>query len=203
MVAAVSIAIELMQLPMRARQLRSKPLPDGVTTLLQIASGDTGTTRRVAEKLGRSTKMTREAAEFFIVQILLAPEADSYRILGANPNATARELRHNMALLLRWLHPDLDPKEERSMFAAKVTRAWEDLKTPERRSAYDRRLKLALEKLTPKKGFSSAKAHRYFSSIKKPSRGAPAAPRLSRMYIPKRIGLFQRLLIHLLGRPIL
>jgi hypothetical protein len=45
-----------------------------------------------------------------------------------------------MALLLRFLHPDIDQKGERSIFAARVTKAWSDLKTPERRAAYDRQL---------------------------------------------------------------
>jgi len=202
MIAAVSIAIDLMQLPMQIRHLRSKPLPDGMTTLLQIASGDDVATRRVAVKLGWTTNLIREAAQFFIVQILLAPDADSYRILGANPNTTARELRRNMALLLRWLHPDLDPDGERSMFAAKVTSAWEDLKTPERRSAYDRRRKSATAKSTEKKGISTTKTGRYVSSVDTAS-GSARAARMSRIYIPRHIGLFQRLLIHLLGRPIL
>ena len=58
--------------------------------------------------------MIREAAGFFVEQILLFPGADSYRVLGASPEATNRELRRNMSLLLRWLHPDLDPRGERS-----------------------------------------------------------------------------------------
>ena len=51
-----------------------------------------------------------------------------------------------MTLLLQWLHPDLDHREARSVFAAKVTRAWNDLKTPERRAAYDRAQILAKAK---------------------------------------------------------
>jgi DnaJ-class molecular chaperone len=43
-----------------------------------------------------------------------------------------------MALLLRWLHPDMDRHGERSLFAGRITQAWETLKTPERRAAYDR-----------------------------------------------------------------
>jgi hypothetical protein len=42
-----------------------------------------------------------------------------------------------MALLLRWLHPDLSRCSERAVFAARVTAAWDDFKTAERRSAYD------------------------------------------------------------------
>ena len=66
------------------------------------------------------------------------PEADSYRVLGATAEASKSELRRNMALLLRWLHPDHDPQGARSVFANRVTRAWNDLKTQERRAAYDR-----------------------------------------------------------------
>ena len=54
--------------------------------------------------------MVREASAFFIEQILLGPDADSYRVLGADRNAAAAELRRNMALLLRWLHPDMTPR---------------------------------------------------------------------------------------------
>jgi hypothetical protein len=42
-----------------------------------------------------------------------------------------------MALLLRWLHPDVAAGAERSVFTARITAAWDDLKTPERRAGYD------------------------------------------------------------------
>jgi curved DNA-binding protein CbpA len=152
--------------------------------------------------------LVREAAEFFIVQILLAPDADSYRVLGATPDASAGDLRRNVALLLRWLHPDVDPKGERSMFATRVTRAWNDLKTPDRRAAYNRNQaprNLRTQKSPLEKKPSGAKPARKISSVSA-TRGSDARPAtrwLSRMYIPRRIGFVQRLLIHLLGRPIL
>ena len=62
---------------------------------------------------------------------------------AATREASHSELRRNMTLLLQWLHPDLDRREARSVFAARVTRAWNDLKTPERRAAYDRAQNLA------------------------------------------------------------
>ena len=43
-----------------------------------------------------------------------------------------------MALLMRWLHPDVAREGERSVFAARIAAAWNTLKTPERRAAYDR-----------------------------------------------------------------
>ena len=143
-----------MHSPSQARRIRSAPLPDDVVVLLRIASGDEEAISQAAGKLGRSRETVREAATFYVVQILLFPDADSYRVLGAKPQATNGELRRNMTLLLRWLHPDLDPKGELSVFAARVTRAWNDLKTPERRADYDRlqRKSLADKSLLRKKG---------------------------------------------------
>ena len=135
--AALRVALELVHMPSRVRTLRSSPLPEGVAVLLQIAAGDEAATAEAVELSGRSREVVRNAAAFFIEQILLCPEADSYRVLGATQNASAGELRRNMALLLRWLHPDVDRAGERSIFAGRVTKAWEDLKTPDRRAAYD------------------------------------------------------------------
>jgi hypothetical protein len=134
---ALRVAIDLMHMPSRVRLVRSDPLPDGVLMLLQIAAGDKEAETDAAELTGRSHDVVREAAAFFIEQILLGPDTDSYRRLGASPQATSSELRRNMALLLKWLHPDLDRQGVRSLFARRVTGAWNDLKTPERRAAYD------------------------------------------------------------------
>jgi curved DNA-binding protein CbpA len=134
------------------------------------------------------------AAAFFIEQILLFPGADSYRVLGARQAATAGELRRNMALLLRWLHPDLDPKGERSIFAGRVTKAWEDLKTPERRAVYDREQR-ALRK---------RKSRRHPNGDpKKPIVGTkPRASRLKHEFALRgapRAGLLRRTLLALFG----
>ncbi len=134
---ALKIAIDLMHVPSQVRLVRSEPLPDGVLILLRIAAGDAEAERVGALSVDRSTEVLRQAATFFLEQILFAPNTDSYRVLGAAPQATAAELRRNVGLLLRWLHPDLDPQGSRSIFARRVTAAWNDLKTPERRAAYD------------------------------------------------------------------
>lgn len=138
---ALKAAIDLVHVPSLVRLLRSEPLPDGVQTLLRIAAGQTDAERTAAVLMDRSPDVLREAATFFIEQILFAPNADSYRVLGANPQTSAGELRQNVALLLRWLHPDVDPHGERSVFVGRVTAAWNDLKTPERRAAYDATLR--------------------------------------------------------------
>lgn len=138
--SALRQAIDLLHRPNRVRLLQSEPLPEGVDVVLRIAAGDADLTRSEARRLERSPDLLGQAAGFYIEQILLAPDADSYRIFGAPPSAPAAHLRQNMALLLRWLHPDVDRSGTRSVFAARVTKAWEDIKTPERRAAYDRQL---------------------------------------------------------------
>ena len=203
---AVRVAIDLMHSPSQARRIRSASLPEDVVVLLRIASGDDEAISRAAGKLGRSRETVREAATFYIVQILLFPDADSYRVLGAKPQATNGELRRNMSLLLRWLHPDLDPKGEVSVFAARVTRAWNDLKTPERRAEYDRlqRKLLADKSLVRKKGLPRAQSGRQVFKQRLHNRvhyaGDVASRRPLPIYAGKRIGLLRRVLLLLFGR---
>src|SRR6201999_2352365 len=103
---AVRTAIDLIHVPSRVRIARSEPLPSGVHTLLSIAAGEQMEMSAAMASTGRSRDVIQDAAAFFIEQILLHPTADSYRVLGASSEATAAELRRNMALLMRWLHPD-------------------------------------------------------------------------------------------------
>ncbi len=152
--SAVKVALDLLHLPSRVRVYRSEPLPPDVVTLLRIASGDEAAAVAAATAVERPRELVRSASAFFIEQILLAPDSDSYRLLGADRNASATDLRRNMALLLKGLHPDIDRKGDRSIFAGRVTSAWENLKTKDRRAAYDR-TKLVYE---PK--VNSARAHR-------------------------------------------
>jgi hypothetical protein len=197
---AVKIAIDLLHFPSQTRYIRSAPLPDDVVVLLRIVSADEEVTRQVAQNAGRSLETVREAAAFYILQILLFPEADSYRVLGAKPEATNGELRHNMALLLRWLHPDLDRKRERSAFAARVTRAWNDLKTPERRARYDRlqRRSVVDKSLSRKKARLSAQANGQFRRNRAHFAGHMPFPQVRYVKAHKRIGLLRRVMLLLL-----
>ena len=136
-VTALRVAVDLMLIPSRVRSLRTGPLPHGVPFLLRIAANDEEATREAIVLTGKSPETLRAAAAFFIEQILLRPGADSYHILGLGPDATASQLRQNLALLLRWLHPDVSENAQRSIFVTRVTTAWNDLKTPEKRAAYD------------------------------------------------------------------
>jgi DnaJ domain len=186
---ALRLAIDLLHVPSSVRRVRMNPLPQGVAFLLRIAAGDGRAMQEAVRTADRSADVILAAATFFIEQILLTAEADSYRVLGATPNATPHELRHNMALLLKWLHPDNAPEAQQSVFVNRVTMAWDDLKTPERRAAYDR----AKELLKPKKPSHGRQ---------KGLRRAPGMV-ISRRNAKRqhRDGLIRRALLLLLGSP--
>src|SRR5262245_18192749 len=97
-IGTVMVALDLLHVPSRARLIRSAPLPDGVVTLLRIADGNQALTRQATVATGASPAIIQEAADFFIEQALLYPEADAYRVLGTKPGASTSELRRNMAL---------------------------------------------------------------------------------------------------------
>jgi hypothetical protein len=193
---ALKAAIDLMHVPSQVRLYREGPLPDDVLTLLRIAGGDEEAESAAVLIADRSRGVVQQAATFFIEQILFAPDADSYRVLGAGPGATAAELRRNVALLMRWLHPDMDHRSDRSVFVGRVTAAWNDLKTPERRAAYDDRLR------------SSEKAWSRHSRGKSRS-GRPRTPDRSRLARnaqflggPDKLSFFRRALSILFQRPL-
>jgi hypothetical protein len=148
-IAAVRAALYLIVIPSRCGQLRSAPLPDGVDALLRIVANDGDAIERYAGHLEKTPTELREAAAFYLEQILLTPGADSYRVLGTQRHAPATELRRNLVLLCRWLHSDMCEDLPRSIFLLRVMQAWNDLKTPERRAAYDADLGVRPSATTP------------------------------------------------------
>lgn len=139
---ALVAALAMLDSPRAARLARSLRMPGGIAFLLEIAAGEPHALAKASTSTGRSEAVLKDAASFFIEQVLLQPGADSYRVLGGNQETPNEELRRNMALLMRWLHPDLVSNGapggslDRSLYASRVTRAWESIKTPERRAAY-------------------------------------------------------------------
>lgn len=200
--AALKLALEILYVPWRVRLFREQPLPDGVPLLLRVAAGDPASKEAAVEAAGRSNEVVRQAATFFIEQILLSPDADSYRVLGASPTASNGELRHNMALLMRWLHPDTARQGEQSIFATRIATAWNNLKTPDRRAAYDNERRAAL---------GNGKIERGRALREKPDRAVRSASqeprsrsRRTRRHIAHRelrTSSLRRVLAFLLGRP--
>jgi hypothetical protein len=134
---AMRAAVYLFHLPAGVRSAREQPLPEGLPLLLQVAAGDDDAATVCAGRLERPVGVVRQAAAFYVEHVVMIPDADAFRTLAAGRGASDIELRRNMAMLLRWAHPDLDRRGERTVFAGRITRAWEALKTPDRRTAYE------------------------------------------------------------------
>ncbi len=140
---ALVAAMSMLERPHAAKLARASRLPEGVTFLLEIAAGEAQALGRASQLTGRTDATLQKAAGFFIEQVLLYPGGDSYRILGADGGTSLSELRRNMALIMRWLHPDVASDAasssvlNRSLFASRITQAWETVKTEERRAAYN------------------------------------------------------------------
>jgi len=156
---ALVAAISMLERPHAVKLAWESRLPEGVTFLLEIAVGDAHALRKASQLTGRTEETLQRAASFFIEQVLLHPGGDSYRILGSDRGTSLRELRRNMALIMRWLHPDVvsdasSPHPlDRSLFASRITQAWETIKTNERRTAYN--TSLAAKKTAPKPEMNS------------------------------------------------
>ena len=139
---ALHAALELVERPLLAKAMRRQPLPADVLTLLKIAAGDRPTMRAAIVASGRPPAAIREAAVLYIQNVLLAADANSYRVLGAATGAPHNQLREHLRWLMKWLHPDRCASAWESAFATRVLSAWQHLKSPDRRARYDRSLAL-------------------------------------------------------------
>jgi hypothetical protein len=144
--------------------------------LLEVAAGDRDAVADATARMQQPELVLQDAAGFFIEQILLCPKSDNYRILGASCDASSETLRRHMALLMRWLHPDIvtggmqTSGFDRSIHVNRVTKAWEAVKTGDRRGDYDRTL-TAQKRREGDSGYASKKVDQAFAGSKQvPSR---------------------------------
>lgn len=138
---ALDLALGLLRAPARRGLLVARPLPTGMTTLLEVAGGSTRAANTASEATGATPEELLEASRFFVQQVLFHEGANAYRILGARPDAPQSQLLHHHRLLQRWLHPDRDGGQAwDSAFSARVNEAWNRVRTPHARRAYDAEL---------------------------------------------------------------
>lgn len=136
--SSLELALATFREPARLGELRDRPLPE-VLDVIKAAAGESATIEAAAEQLDASADTIREAAVFFLQQLLFAPNSDAYRVLGAGNDASQDRLRENYRWLMKWLHPDRNQDGWEVVYADRVNAAWQDLKTPDRRAEYDKR----------------------------------------------------------------
>jgi hypothetical protein len=134
---ALRVALDLAFTPVLAGLAAKQPLPPGMITVLKIAGGSDETLQHAVDTTGEPADRIRSAVILFLQTVLFTAAADSYRVLGAERSSTQAELRDHMGWLMKWLHPDRERSEWESSLALRVSSAWDDLKSPERRKAYD------------------------------------------------------------------
>lgn len=136
---ALDLALATWRAPAFVEAARRRPLPEGMELLLRLAGGDADLAERGARASGETPEVVVEAAAFFLQQVLFAPDADSYRVLGVAPDAPDARIKQHYRLLVRWLHPDRHGADAwESLYADRVNRAWQDLRHPDKRAEYDR-----------------------------------------------------------------
>lgn len=136
---ALTAAVDLLRIPSQVRTMRSAPLPRGVLLLLRLAAEDAEAESEAEIMSKRAPDAHRDAAIFFIEQILLAENSDAFRTLGLDKSATNAEMRRHMVYLLKWLHPDRNADSHKARLARRVLLAWNELKATKRMKVGDTR----------------------------------------------------------------
>lgn len=143
----LSLAVSFRQAPgsfpdlLRGRGI----LPSGISILLRLAGGVSLDDEEFVAPPVVPVPELRKAARFFIEQVLLARDSDHYRILGVSPDASIEEIKENHRLLMRIFHPDRmeSVSEADAGFAARINLAYNALRLPADRAAYDTKLRQA------------------------------------------------------------
>ena len=133
---ALEQALACLRAPSLVRAALARPLPD-MQLLLRVAADEQGVREACAQATGETAERVAEAAVFFVQQVQFVPDADSYRVLGVSRDADDAVIKTHHRWLVRWLHPDRNPDPWEAAYADRVNRAWQDLRTPERRRSYD------------------------------------------------------------------
>lgn len=134
---AVFAALALHAQPARVGEVAAQPLPRGMLEVIRIASGQPAPIAEWAAGAKVDPERLREAAVFFVEQVLMHRNADHYRVLGLRSDAAEARIREHYRALMGWLHPDRHQAGWHEVFAERVNRAYGALRRADSRSAYD------------------------------------------------------------------
>ena len=136
---ALEVAIALWRSPARRADLRQRPLPDNVGEVIVLAAGAPERLAQAAARTGERPQHLLEAVRFYLREVLLFDGADAYRVLGVADHADHARIKAHHRALQHWLHPDRRGDDWESIYATRINAAWAELRSPERRAAYDAR----------------------------------------------------------------
>src|SRR5262249_20667650 len=122
----IDLALDLARMPALAHAIEKPALPADIFEVMRIAAGAPEVCQLAAQATGQPAAVLIEAARFYLQQVLLRPDADSYRVLGLLPGASREVARRHMRCLLQWLHPDVN-RDWDSAYAHRVLAAWREI----------------------------------------------------------------------------
>src|SRR5262245_49808412 len=123
---SIEVALDLARMPALAHSIEKPPLPTDIFEVMRIAAGSPEVCKLASHSTGQPPAVLIEAARFYLQQVLLRPDADSYRVLGLPPGASRELARRHMRCLLQWLHPDVN-RDWDSAYAQRVLNAWREV----------------------------------------------------------------------------
>ena len=126
---ALESAIALSRAPRLTRVMRSTRLPEGLTFLLRILSGERQPLVEAQQMTRLDEKVIVSIVEFYVLRVMLFRGASSHRILGVEPEAERSQIRRHMGYLMNWLHPDRETSTWRMAFARRVLDAWRQIES--------------------------------------------------------------------------
>jgi hypothetical protein len=124
----IDLALDLARMPALAQSIEKPPFPNDILEVMRIAAGSPEVCQSASQATGQPAAALIEAARFYLQQMLLRPDADSYRVLGLPPGASRELARRHLRCLLQWLHPDVN-KDWDSVYAERVLKAWHEVST--------------------------------------------------------------------------
>src|SRR5262245_41069582 len=122
----IDLALDLARMPALAHSIEKPPLPTDIFEVMRIATGSPAVCQLASQSTGQPAAVLIEAERFYLQQVLLRPDSDSYRVLGIPPGASRELARRHMRCLLQWLHPDVN-RDWDSAYAERVLKAWREV----------------------------------------------------------------------------
>jgi len=124
---ALEEALALWRAPRLARAMRSRPLPEGLTLILKILSGDLQALAEARRLTPLDDNDILGVAELYVLRVMLYRGAPPHRVLGVGPGAERGQIRRHMSWLMNWLHPDKNANPWRAVFLHRVLDAWRQI----------------------------------------------------------------------------
>ena len=117
---AIELALDLYRHPIKVKAVRKAALPIDVLKLVRIVAGSDDEIAALNLTDLKSPTEMREAAVFFIQQIMFQPSNAPHRVLGLSENASPQEIKDHKRLLLKWLHPDRNQNKWERVYFQRV-----------------------------------------------------------------------------------